>query len=189
MAAREASLVVRRLRVGDAQAALAVIQAPAVLRRFPNFPSRPDLSLVEALLAAPAGSPDVRVDHWGAFDGGELVCLVTFAAPSVGNLSLAYAVAPGRWNEGVATEAVARVLRRVAAETGGPVALEAATYADNRASGRVLEKLGFWRWSNRRERGCEVALFRRVLEAPAADLGVVLAREARRSSALALAAA
>ncbi|MEX0969510.1 MAG: GNAT family N-acetyltransferase [Paracoccaceae bacterium] len=57
-------------------------------------------------------------------------------------LSVAYALGRGYWGQGYASEAVAAFLAEMRARFGAQ-GLEAGAYADNPASARVLEKLGF----------------------------------------------
>jgi RimJ/RimL family protein N-acetyltransferase len=59
-----------------------------------------------------------------------------------GRFNLGYWIGRPYWGLGYATEAAARVVR-FAFESLGETALASGYYADNPASGRVLEKLGF----------------------------------------------
>src|SRR3546814_19224113 len=59
-----------------------------------------------------------------------------------GNLELGYWLAPTHWRQGLATEA-AQAMVVYGFETLGAEALTSGHFADNPASGRVLEKAGF----------------------------------------------
>src|SRR3546814_763149 len=59
-----------------------------------------------------------------------------------GNLGLGYWLAPEHWGQGLATEA-AQGMVVYGFETLGAEALQSGHFADNPASGRVLEKAGF----------------------------------------------
>ena len=59
-----------------------------------------------------------------------------------GNLELGYWLAPGHWGRGLATEA-AQAMVVYGFEKLGAEALTSGHFADNAASGRVLEKAGF----------------------------------------------
>src|SRR5262245_61242497 len=84
---------------------------------------------------------------------GNLIALgsVRSHAELPGVASIGYSVLPAYWNQGVATELAALLLAFVSDSLGAPE-VRATTLDGNRASERVLEKLGF----SVRERGAEV---------------------------------
>jgi RimJ/RimL family protein N-acetyltransferase len=64
--------------------------------------------------------------------------------PAGDDIELAYRVARAAWGRGIASEAAGALVDHALATLGLP-RLVAVTYPDNRASQRVLEKLGFTR--------------------------------------------
>lgn len=173
MLARSTRLTVRRLSPADGSAVFPIVSTPEARRCFPA------LGMVSASMASSTGVSATASDEWGALIGGRMVALVALStAPDC--VTLSFASAPDLRGEGFATEACALVLARVAAERVGTVRVSAEVSAANWAGGRVLEKLGFWRYGNRLDPLGEVALFRRAVDDAAQDLAVVAEREAGR---------
>lgn len=85
---------------------------------------------------------------WSIIDrtSGEMVGAVGFALNEqpADTLELGYYIARGHWGGGIATEAAA-VVAAYGAGLVGQHRLRSGYFADNPASGRVLEKLGFVR--------------------------------------------
>jgi RimJ/RimL family protein N-acetyltransferase len=86
---------------------------------------------------------------WGGFKG----------PPADGRVEIGYAIAPGRQGEGLATAAVAAMLREAYADPEVRAVL-AHTLPERNASVRVLEKAGFARVGEAVERGRTVWEFR-----------------------------
>jgi RimJ/RimL family protein N-acetyltransferase len=85
--------------------------------------------------------------------GGEAVGTAGLTADTVDGepgLELSWFVAPAHQRRGYATEIGQRLLRYAFAETGAKRVV-AETHPDNRAAGRVLERLGFRRLGERRQ--------------------------------------
>lgn len=86
-------------------------------------------------------------------DGGAQIGDVCFKGlPENGQPEIGYGLEPEYWGRGYATEGV-RALCRWALAQSGIRAVEAETLADNAASIRVLEKLGFSRTGETGEEG------------------------------------
>ncbi len=82
---------------------------------------------------------------WGIIErtSGELVGMIGLSADKIpGSIELGYYVAQAHWRRGIATEAGA-VVAAYGAGLVGQTRLRSGYFADNPASGRVLEKLGF----------------------------------------------
>ncbi len=90
---------------------------------------------------------------------GELIGAVGLDRKQPGSYEIGYWIGPPWWGQGLASEATRRVVR-FAFDDLGAEQLTSGHFADNPASGRVLEKCGFrytvqeMRWSQ--ARGCQV---------------------------------
>jgi len=79
--------------------------------------------------------------NWSVYRGDTFTGICTIGRQH-GRFNLGYWYGKPHWGQGYATEAGARAVR-YAFEELGETALVSGFYADNPASGRVLEKLGF----------------------------------------------
>ncbi len=90
-------------------------------------------------------SPDRPWGHWQVLDRstGRVIGGVGLrGGPVEGKVEMGYGIAPSQQGRGYATEA-ARAIVAVARRDGTVTAVVAGTSPDNRASQRVLEKVGF----------------------------------------------
>lgn len=149
-------LEVRRLAPADAGALAGIMGRPEVRREFASLPSGADEAWF-ARWTAQATAADPLCGPWGAWDRSGLAAVVMvmpYRRPrgDGAGLFVGYAVEPGRQGAGYATEAAARVLLELAALRPG-LLVTTSVEADNGASVRVLEKLGFAPVGDRRYLG------------------------------------
>lgn len=142
MFARTPRLLLRPGWMEDAPALAHAIGSDAVLRNLTHAPAPYAVRDAQAFLALPQ---DARLPRLLAFTrtrgaprlvGGCDIHLATDGTPELG-----YWIARPYWGLGFATEA-ARAVMSIARANGLPP-VRAAHFADNRASGHVLRKLGF----------------------------------------------
>ena len=138
-------LRLRRLRPSDERALIALDSDPDVMRYVgsPAGPRSPDeiakrLRLWIAEDRGPLGFWVVE----SRLDGGFRGLCALLPMPTGGDVELAYRLVRSSWGQGLATEAAKRLVE-YAFEVVGLGKVVAVTYPDNRASQRVLEKIGF----------------------------------------------
>ncbi len=138
-------LRLRRLRPTDAADLVALDSDPGVMRYVGSPPGpRPPDETAERVRQriredrGPLGFWRVEARAGGGFHG--LAALLPM--PDSEDVEVAYRLVPGAWGRGIATEA-AGALVDYALRTLGLPKVVAVTYPENRASRRVLEKLGF----------------------------------------------
>ncbi len=161
-------LRLRRLRVSDEPDLVALDSDPDVMRYVgsPAGVKPPDETV--ARVRQRIGTDHGRLGFWriesradGAFYG--LAALI--GMPAGDDIELAYRLARRAWGQGIASEAGAALVD-YAFRTLGLPRVVAVTYPDNRASQRVLDKLGFARDGEIDYKGVRAMLF--SLENPAA---------------------
>ena len=142
---RTMRLVLRVLDAGDLDAFVAYRRHPSV-HPWQSWGADYDLDdarrLVEELAAVPPGTPgewcQVAVERGGVLVGDVAFCL---DAGDPTRASIGYTLAPEHQGHGYATEAVSALLAWLAER--GVVTVGADALADNEASRRVLDRLGF----------------------------------------------
>ena len=161
----QAALTTRRLRlrprtVADLDACVAMDLDPEV-RRF-LYPQAPDPKRHEALLRArlASGWPPrggIWVVEWRTAPGFLGWCGL-FPLEDSGLIEIGYRYVRAAWGQGLGTEAAAAVLDHGFRELGfDPIV--AVTHPDNRASQRVLEKIGLSRSDDAFFYGQQVAFY------------------------------
>ena len=138
-------LLLRRLRPSDERDLIALYSDPHVMKYVgsPAGPRSPEETAVRVRQRihddqGPLGFwlVESRID--GGFHGlGALIRM-----PSGDDIEWAYRLARHSWGQGIATEAAGALLDRAFGTVALPKVV-AVTYPENRASQRVLEKLGF----------------------------------------------
>ena len=148
-------LRLRHPRPEDAEAVFAIFGDPVAMRYWSHEPLA-DLGAARAYLASiDAGFAARALFQWAVAERGQghLIGTVTLTSWDRTNrhAELGYMLAPARWGEGLASEAVRAVLA-----FGLPALdlhrVEAELDPRNAASGRLLERLGFRREGLLRER-------------------------------------
>ena len=181
MFARTSRLLLRPGWAEDAPALAKAIADEMIVRNLSTAPWPFGLRDAEAFLSAPR---DPVLPSFLVFERtkGEpvLVGACGLGRRPSGAVELGYWIARDHWGRGFATES-ARALLAIARALGLK-RLEASYFADNPASGRVLEKLGFTatglrapRYSCARGRDAEAVLMRQWLEAESTVDGALAA--------------
>lgn len=139
-----ARLILRPFGPGDAEALHPMWIEPETIRYFP-FKSEPDLARVERIVNHQAVHWEERGYGWWAIalkPGGEFAgwCGLQYL-PDTDEVEVAYMLARPHWGKGLGTEA-AVAATRFAFETLGMDWIVGIVHVGNRASQRVLEKLG-----------------------------------------------
>ena len=139
-----ARLILRRPRIGDADAVIAAYAGDAEVTRYLSWPRHRSVEQTRAFL----GFSD---DEWGRWPAGPYLIAEKGSGRLVGATGLAfespwcastgYVLARDAWGRGLATEALAAMVD-VAASTG-VIRLYALCHTNHAASRRVLEKGGF----------------------------------------------
>ncbi|MDQ3073986.1 MAG: GNAT family N-acetyltransferase [Pseudomonadota bacterium] len=142
MFVRTTRLLLRPGWAEDAPALAVAIADEAIVRNLATAPWPFGVSEAEAFLAAPRDPalPSFLITERTA-GAPRLVGSCGFGRRSSDAVELGYWISRRHWNRGLATEA-GHALVELARSLKLP-RLEAAHFADNPASGRVLEKLGF----------------------------------------------
>ena len=181
MFARTERLLLRPGWAEDAPALARAIADEAIVRNLANAPWPYGLAEAQAFLAAPKDPvlPNFLLFARTAADP-ELVGSAALIRKANGGIVLGYWIAREHWGHGYATEAGLQLVE--IARTIGLQRLDASYFADNPASGRVLEKLGFKptglrapQHSCARGRDAEAILMRQWLKDGAADEGALAA--------------
>jgi len=112
-----------------------------------DYPTEGDAVIAGILHRAGPGAtgPEVRWGHWQVLErsSGLVIGGIGFLAPPThGEVEMGYGMAPSHQGRGYATEAAQAVVELARAD-GDVTAVVAGTDHDNRASQRVLEKIGF----------------------------------------------
>jgi RimJ/RimL family protein N-acetyltransferase len=140
-------LRLRRPRPDDIDALVKLDDDPEVMRWLSGGQATPRSVIEDVVLPGLLATDPLRpwLGAWviedpdGAFLGWVTLRPMDAAVPTCA--SLGYRLRRAAWGKGIATEASHAVLRRAFAE-GDLERVEASAYEDNRASRRVLEKLG-----------------------------------------------
>lgn len=142
MFARTPRLLLRPGWMEDAPALTQAIGDPAILRNLTRAPSPYAMADAQAFLALPQDPCLPRLLAFTRTHGApRLIGGCGVARAQDGTPELGYWIARPYWGLGFATEAARAVLGM--AQANGIRAIRAAHFADNRASGNVLRKLGF----------------------------------------------
>jgi RimJ/RimL family protein N-acetyltransferase len=150
-----ARLVIREREEGDLSAVMEYASDPETVKYLewgPNTESQ-SREFISRCRASAAASPRDEYDLAVALrDGGKVVggCRITVDSRGDRRASLGYVLSRGFWGQGYATEAV-RALVGFGFESLKMHRIMATAHPDNRASGRVLEKVGFRYEGRRRE--------------------------------------
>ena len=142
---RTERLTLRPLRDADAGPITlycSQFRVASMLARVPHpYPPGAAEAFIARVRSGRAGETTWAID--GSVSGAaDFLGVVGLRGPEDGERNFGYWIAPPAWGLGYATEAAAGALGAAFAETGLK-ALEAGVYADNPASRRVLDKLGF----------------------------------------------
>ena len=181
MFARTSRLFLRPGWAEDAPALAEAIADETIVRNLSAAPWPFGLRDAEAFLSAPRDPVLPSFLVFERTDGAPvLVGACGLGRRPSGAVELGYWIARDHWGRGFATESAAALL--AIARTLGLERLEASYFADNPASGRVLEKLGFTatgmrapRYSCARGRDAEAVLMRQWLEGRSEDRGALAA--------------
>ena len=156
-------LRLRRLRASDEPALIALDSDAEVMRYVGSPPgARPldeTIARVRQRIVADHGGAG-----WWAMEGKDDGVFhglgLLLPMPDGGDLEVGYRLARRSWGQGFATEAAAALVE-YAFGTLGLARLVAVAYPDNRASRRVLEKLGFVHDGPRDYKGTRVEFYAR----------------------------
>lgn len=142
MFARTARLLLRPGFPEDAPALAAAIGDEAIARNLANVPWPYSVRDAEAALASPRDPvlPSLLIFERG-LKAPQLAGACGLGRRPSGSVELGYWIARPFWGRGFATEACSALVD--IARTLGLPSLEGSHFLDNRASARVLEKLGF----------------------------------------------
>jgi len=132
-------LTLRPLRTTDAEAVVALAGDPDVARMTARIPHPYSLAQAEEWIAQTARSGEVVFAI--AYQGALIGC-AGYMPEANGCAEFGYWIGKPYWNQGFATEA-GRSVAADAIASGEIRSLTAGHFADNPASARVLEKLGF----------------------------------------------
>lgn len=139
---RTQRLILRPLRASDA-GPISLYAGDARVARMTTSIPHPYPPGAAELFIQQAINPDGKDRHWAVdatpIGGAEFVGVVGFH-PGIGEVG--YWIGPPFWNTGYVTEAVTAIVAHVF-EAGLAESLVEQVFADNPASARVLEKLGF----------------------------------------------
>ena len=171
MFARTERLLLRPGWAEDAPALAKAIADEMIVRNLANAPWPYGLAEAEAFLAAPKDPILPNFLLFARTDSDPvLVGSCGLIRKASGAVVLGYWIARDHWGRGYATEAGRQLIE--IARTLGLKRLDASYFADNPASGRVLEKLGFTptglrapHYSCARGRDSDAVLMRQWLEA------------------------
>lgn len=142
MFARTERLLLRPGWAEDAPALARAIADEAIVRNLATAPWPYALADAEAFLAAPRDPALPSFLMFERTDGApRLVGSCGLGRRPSGTVELGYWIAREQWNRGFATEGGLALI--AIAKALGLERLEASWFADNPASGRVLDKLGF----------------------------------------------
>jgi len=151
----------------DAEAILLLANNFAVAKNTISMPHPYALNDARAFIARSCERRTKGVDYpFVVFRKADMALVGAVGVHPDRNFELGYWIGEPFWGQGYATEAARRVVR-FAFEDLGAKEVRAGWYADNPASGRVLEKLGF-RYTTDEDlpslaRGCTVTCRRMVL--------------------------
>lgn len=181
MFARTSRLLMRPGWPEDAPALAQAIADETIVRNLANAPWPYGLAEASAFLAAPKDPVLPNLLLFARTDGApELVGSCGLIRKPSGAVVLGYWIAREHWGRGYATEAGRQMIE--IARTIGLDRLDASYFADNPASGRVLEKLGFLatgiraaHYSCARGRDSEAILMRQNLAGGSSAAGALAA--------------
>jgi RimJ/RimL family protein N-acetyltransferase len=157
-------LILRPARREDAANLLELDRDPEV-RRFVDQPEEPTLVLMDAAIGRVLAidAADARIGFWMAEFEGRFAGWFHMKPPregepmELGDMELGYRLHRHLWGRGLATEGSREMIRYAFAELAAP-RVTACAMVENRASTRVMEKLGMqpWRsWTGKRRAGGE----------------------------------
>lgn len=135
-------LILRPLQLVDAPAVAALWREPAVARMVCSIPLPQAPIAAEGWILLDQARQHLKRDFVRAVVHPERGLIGVAGAHVRGSgVEIGYSIHPEHWGFGFATEAVGAVTKFAASLHCGPV--QATVFADNPASRRVLEKLGF----------------------------------------------
>ena len=138
-------LLLRPFLAGDAEAVEACVSRWDIARMTTRIAHPYPKGVAAAWIAGHAAEREDGSEHSFAVTlrgNDEPIGAVSLRRVEPGNFELGYWLAPGHWGCGLATEA-AQAMVVYGFEKLGAEALTSGHFADNPASGRVLEKAGF----------------------------------------------
>lgn len=136
-------LVLRHARPEDAQRITELVNDPRIYRMVARIPARQTLAQTLGWISSHDARRAADTEHPFAISvNGELVGM-TGAHREAAALpfEIGYWLTPGLWGKGIVTEAADAILNWL--QGRGERAFVSGYFADNPASGRVLDKLGF----------------------------------------------
>lgn len=137
-------LVLRPWQTADAPALFAILQEKDILRYFPR-PGLPPAGWAERYIAHhQAHWEKIGYGHWAVADrlSGQVIGWHGLELlPETGETEVAYLLSHAWWGQGLATEA-GRAVVQYAFEKADLASIIALVHPENRASIRVIEKLG-----------------------------------------------
>lgn len=136
-------LVLRHARPEDAQRITDLIHDPRIYRMVARIPADQSLAQTLGWISGHDAGRKADTDHVYAVTLDDQLIGMTGAHRAAAPLpfEVGYWLAPAHWGKGIMTEAADAILRWLQAR--GERAFVSGYFADNPASGRVLEKLGF----------------------------------------------
>lgn len=136
---RTSRLLLRRPEAGDAAAIAAALGDHEVARMLARVPQPYHLQDAKDWLASLAAREGD--EHVGIVWSERVIGMIGLHPEEDGGVRLGYWLGRENWGKGIATEALAALLRRRFANSRAPI--RSGVFADNAASLRVQEKLGF----------------------------------------------
>ncbi len=132
----------------DAPALFAILNDPRAMR-FWHRPAIARLAVVEELVREQqAAMANGVCRYWTVFENGAAIGSVDLSLIESASAELGFVLRRDRWGLGLASEAVGAVIAE-AFDALGLTHLAAASWSENRAAARVLEKAGFVRRDQR----------------------------------------
>ncbi len=142
MTLQTARLTLRPQEQADAPALFPILN-DAEAMRFWHRPAIARLAVVEEIVREQqAAMADGLCRYWTLVEDGQAIGSADLSLIADGSAELGFLVRRDRWGLGLASEAAGAVIAH-AFDTMGLSRLAAATYVDNKAAARVLEKNGF----------------------------------------------
>lgn len=138
-------LVLRPFAAGDAAAVESCVSRWEIASMTTRIAHPYPAGAAAAWIAGQQAAREQASEHTFAItlqDQDQPIGAISLRHSEPGNFELGYWLAPERWGQGLATEA-AQAMVVYGFEKLGAEALTSAHFADNPASGRVLEKAGF----------------------------------------------
>lgn len=143
-AIRTERLTLREPRVSDVDAITDYVGDPRIYKNVGRIPAGQTLQQTETFLLKTQRGRALDTDHAYVIEkDGALIGLVSAHRNGAGEpFVIGYWLAPAQWGNGYVTEAARALIAWLEGQGRGDE-LTSGYFADNPASGRVLEKLGF----------------------------------------------